>query len=206
MTPHRLHTRVILLTVLLVAALAATAAAQSPTAAPGPSSTVAGDRDVTKTELHNFDRYLDEHPGIARELRNDPNLINNPSWLAQHPDTQKFLHDHPGVNDEFRENPNQFMSRENRYERNGGDISRHEAAMADDFLDRHPKVASDLQRNPKLIDDPQYLAQHPKLQSYLQNHPEVRQDWKQHPYAFENRERQYERNENRKPKPTPTPQ
>lgn len=203
MTSHRLHTRVILPTVLLVAALAVCTAAQSPTAAPFPSSTAAGDRDITRTELNNFDRYLDEHPGIAHDLRSNPNLINNPNWLAQHPGTQDFLRNHPGVNEEFRENPNQFMSRENRFERNGGDISRHEAANADNYLDRHPEVASQLQRNPRLIDNPQYLAQHPQLQSYLQNHPEVRQDWKQHPYAFEKRERQYEHNEYRKPKTTP---
>ena len=205
MTPHRLITRaerVLLLTVLLVAVLAVSAAAQSPTVAPWPSPT-AGDRDINRTELNNFDRYLDDHPEIARDLRNNPNLINNPNWLAQHPSTQEFLRNHPGVNEEIRENPTQFMSRENRFERNGGDISRREAANADNYLDQHPEIAHQLQRDPRLIDNPNYLAKHPSLQSYLQNHPEVRQDWKQHPYAFEKRQRQYEHNEYRKPASNP---
>ncbi len=78
-------------------------------------------------------------------------------------------------------------------------ITRHQAASADKYLDQHPQIARELQRDPRLIDNPNYLAAHPSLQNYLRNHPEVRQDWKQHPYAFEKRERQYERNEYRKP-------
>lgn len=198
------------LSTLLTVALVATAAAQSPTAGQSPvidqlapSVTAAGDHDITHRELNNFDRYLDDHPQISRELRNNPNLINDPNWLAQHPSTQQFLKNHPGVNEEIRENPTQYMNRENSFERNGGDVSRREAASADRYLDQHPEVAQQLQRNPKLIDNPNYLAKHPALQNYLQNHPEVRQDWKQHPYAFEKRERQYEKHEYRRPTSTP---
>ncbi len=204
MTTHRLNTRLqraTLLSALLVAVLGVSAAAQSPTGTPWPNST-AGDEHITRTELNNFDRYLDEHPGIAHELRNDPRLIDNPNWLAQHPGTEAFLRDHPGVNRELRENPNYFVRREDRFEHNGGDISRGELASADNYLDRHPEVARQLQKDPRLIDNPNYLAQHPELQSYLRSHPEARQDWKQHPYAFEKRERRYERHEYRKPKST----
>jgi hypothetical protein len=202
MTPHPKRFRIqraTMLTLLVLGALTISAAAQSPTAAPWPSTTAAGDRDINRAELNNFDRYLDDHPEIARDLRNNPNLINNPNWLEQHPSTQEFLRNHPGVNEEIRENPTQFMSRENRFERNGGDVSHGEAASADKYLDQHPEIARQLQRDPRLIDNPNYLAKHPSLQSYLQNHPEVKEDWKQHPYAFEKRQRQYEHNEYRKP-------
>ena len=84
---------------------------------------------------------------------------------------------------------------------NRGDygITRREAANADNYLDRHPRIARQLQRDPRLIDNPHYVADHPSLQGYLRNHPEVREDWKERPYAFEKRERQYERHEYRKP-------
>ncbi len=201
MTSHSAKThapRLLFITLCLAAGLVASAPAQSPTAAPWPSPT-AGDRDINRTELNNFDRYLDDHPEVARDLKNNPNLINNPNWLAQHPSTKQFLNNHPGVREEATENPTQFMNRENRFEHNGGDVSRGEAANADHYLDKHPEVASQLRQNPKLIDNPNYLAAHPSLQSYLQNHPEVRQDWKQHPYAFEKREKQYEKHEYKKP-------
>ena len=202
MTPHPkiAYLQSAALLALLLAGLTLSAVAQSPTGAPWPGPTAAGDRDINRTELNNFDRYLDDHPEVSRELRNNPNLINNPNWLAQHPSTQEFLRNHPGVNEELRENPNYFVKREERFERNGGDVSRREAANADHYLDQHPEVARELQRDPRLIDNPNYLAKHPSLQAYLHNHPEVKEDWKQHPYAFEKRQRQYEHNEYRKPK------
>jgi hypothetical protein len=155
----------------------------------------AQDNDINRTELNNFDQYLDDHPGVARQLQRNPSLINDPTFLSQHPDLQTFLNNHPGVREEIKENPRQFMNRERRFERNGGDISRAEAAKADQFLDSHPEIAEQLQKHPRLIDNPQYLQKHPELQEFLKNHPEVREDWREHPRAFMKRQRQYERHE-----------
>ena len=41
------------------------------------------------------------------------------------------------------------------------------------FLSNHPGVASQLQANPNLINDPAFRRAHPDLQQYLQNHPNV---------------------------------
>ena len=46
------------------------------------------------------------------------------------------------------------------------------------------KVAEDLEKNPKLLDDPEYLAQHPKLADYLEKHPEAKPKLKQDPKGF----------------------
>ena len=173
------------------------AAAQSPTAAPWPSSAT-WDNDINRTELNNFDRYLDDHPEVARELRNNPRLIDNPNWLAQHPSTQQFLNNHPGVNEEIRENPRQFVNRENRFERNGGDISRREAANADNYLDRHPEIAHQLQRDPRLIDNPNYVANHPACRTTCTTTLRCATTGSSI-YAFESRQRQYEHHEYRKP-------
>ena len=200
--PRSMHPRrSMLIALLFLAGVMTSAAAQSPAVGPWPSSTT-WDNDINRTELNNFDRYLDDHPEVARELRNKPSLIDNPNWLAQHPSTQQFLNNHPGVRQQLAQNPNRFVNREERYERDGGDISRREAANADNYLDRHPEIAHQLQRDPRLIDNPNYVANHPSLQNYLQDHPEVRHDWKQHPYAFEKRQRQYEHHEYRKPAST----
>jgi hypothetical protein len=198
MQPRSSLPTLFLLTVLLFT-LVTGAVAQSPNTEPPLPNTGTNDHDINRTELYNFDRYLDDHPGVSRELKNNPNLINDPNWLAQHPSTQQFLQNHPGVKEEIRENPTQFMNRENRFERNGGDVSRAEAAKADDFLDDHQQVARQLRQNPKLIDDPQYLAVHPGLKNFLASHPEVKEDWKQHPNAFMKRQRQYEHHEGKKP-------
>ena len=46
------------------------------------------------------------------------------------------------------------------------------------------EVEEELQKNPKLVDDPNYLAQHPKLARYLKNNPEAKQKIEQDPKAF----------------------
>lgn len=176
----------LVLSVVLAAGLAGTLASVA---------AVAQDNDINRTELNNFDKYLDDHPEVSEQLRQNPSLINDPNYLSQHPHLQTFLNNHPGVREEMKENPQQFVNREKRFERNGGDISRAEAAKGDHFLDSHPEVAEQLRNHPRLIDNPQYLQKHPELGEFLQKHPEVREDWRQHPRAFMKRQRQFERHE-----------
>ena len=77
-------------------------------------------------------------------------------------------------------------------------INRGQFARFDkQYLDKHPKVARELNRNPRLVDNPAYLRKHPQLTHYLKNHPAIRHNMRQHPDAFRNRERRYERHENR---------
>lgn len=186
--------------VVLVVVNSRSAGAQTtaPEPAPGSTSTAApNDHDINRRELNNFDDYLDKHPGVHRQLTQNPSLINDPQFLSQHPRLNNFLSHHPGVKEESSENPQQFMHRENQFLRRGGDVSRGEAARADRYFDQHPALARQLQKNPKLVDNPEFMENHPGFQKYLQNHPEVREDIKQNPYAFRRRERQYERREGR---------
>ncbi len=48
------------------------------------------------------------------------------------------------------------------------------------YVDQHPKVARQLEVNPALIDNRQYVEQHPGLDEYLENHPKVRRDLREH--------------------------
>ncbi|MGH9431743.1 MAG: hypothetical protein ACRD3T_09385 [Terriglobia bacterium] len=80
----------------------------------------------------------------------------------------------------------------------GGEVARFD----NQYLDNHPRVARELNRNPRLVDNPAYLKKHPQLAHYLKNHPAIRRNIRQHPYAFRNRERQYQHHENRGPRAT----
>jgi hypothetical protein len=46
------------------------------------------------------------------------------------------------------------------------------------------EVEADLQNNPKLLDDPKYLAQHPMLADYLKKNPDAKAKIKQDPKGF----------------------
>jgi hypothetical protein len=148
------------------------------------------DNDTTRREIAGMDNFLDSHPEIAEQLRKDPSLINNASWVQNHPALQEYLQSHPGVREEFSENPSAFMRREERYDRR--DDGRAMADM-DRFLDSHREIAEQLRKDPSLINNRQWVENHPALQEYLQSHPEVREELKANPSAFMEREERYDR-------------
>jgi len=162
-----------------------------------------GDGDTTRAELANMDRFLDSHPEIAEQLQKDPSLIKNQQFLEKHPQLQEFLQSHPGIREEFTENPNAFMRQEERFERHeevrgmrfGDDTTRAELANMDRFLDSHPEIAEQLQKDPSLIKNQQFLEKHPQLQEFLQSHPGIRQKFRENPRAFMRQERRFDRHE-----------
>jgi hypothetical protein len=158
------------------------------------------DRDgITRSEIATMDQFLDQHPEIAEQLRKNPKLIDDNKWVADHKALQQFMAEHPDVRREFDEHPNAFMRDENRFDRQTDrpDITRGELSNMDRFLDKHPEVAEQLQKDPKLIDDKKWVANHPELQQFMNDHPEVRQQFDEHPYAFMRDENRYDRWEDR---------
>jgi uncharacterized protein YlxP (DUF503 family) len=171
-------------------------------AMPRISQAQAKDNDVTKSELKNFDAYLDQHQDVRAQLEQNPKLLDDPAYVNKHPHLKDFLEHHPNTREEVRENPNFFMHRENTYERNAEskDITKSELRNWDDYLDKHPDVQRDLSKNPKLIDDPAYVNKHPHLKEYLEKHPNTREQLAENPQMFSNREKHYEKAEDKKPK------
>jgi hypothetical protein len=159
-----------------------------------------GDRDITRTELANMDRFMDSHPEIAEQLRKDPSLVDNKQFVEGHPALRQFLADHPGVREEYKENPNAFMRQEERYDRREDqrgdrDITRTELANMDRFMDSHPEIAEQLRKDPSLVDNREFVANHPALQQFLADHPGVREEYKEHPEAFMRMEERFDRRE-----------
>lgn len=92
--------------------------ANAQTAVPtGPPTVQPPDHDTTRAELRKFDGFLDNHPEVAEQLRKNPNLVNNPKYIAKHPQLHDFLEDHPRVREEVKENPRAFMNRERHFEK-----------------------------------------------------------------------------------------
>jgi len=156
------------------------------------SATQRGDKDVTRQELLNFDRFLDSHPAIERDLTNAPALVNDSAYLSAHPELKEFLKTHPGVREEIRENPRGFMHREQRFDGSGRDITRQELQNFDGFLDKHPDIEQDLKKNPKFLNDSTYISTHPELKQFLDTHPGVRAEASENPQIFMNRETHFD--------------
>src|SRR6202041_1579517 len=155
------------------------------------------DRDVTRGELANMDRFMDHHPEIAEQLQKDPSLVNDKHFVQSHPDLQKFLADHPGVREEYKENPNAFMNQEQRFDQRQDqgrdrDVTRGELVNMDHFLDSHPEIAERLQKDPSLVNNKQFVESHTALQQFLADHPGVREEYKENPNAFMHQEQRFD--------------
>jgi hypothetical protein len=70
----------------------------------------------------------------------------------------------------------------------GGQILAQEGPFRERMRERREAkikdVERDLEKNPKLVDDPNYLEQHPRLESYLKKHPAAKSQIKKNPKAF----------------------
>ncbi len=49
------------------------------------------------------------------------------------------------------------------------------------FMQKHPRVSTDLQANPQLVNDRKYLDKHEEVRKFLRQHPAVQQEIAQHP-------------------------
>jgi hypothetical protein len=51
-----------------------------------------GDMDSANGDMSGF---LATHPGLARQLRDKPGLINDRQFVQNHPNLDRYLHNHP---------------------------------------------------------------------------------------------------------------
>lgn len=158
---------------------------------------------VGAKQVNRFDNgYLDKHPEVASQLGHNPGLVDNPQFMANHPGLRDYFESHPGVRADIRSHPDRFMNDEWKHDAwhqpgyghgygygYGHGIGAAQVNRFDNgYLDEHPEVASQLGRNPGLVDNPQFMANHPGMREYFQNHPEVRADLRAHPDRFMNDE------------------
>jgi len=61
------------------------------------------------------------------------------------------------------------------------DQVRSENRQFHDFIRDHPKVATELRSNPKLVNSKKYLAKHDDLDKFLKRHPNVKRELINHP-------------------------
>lgn len=69
------------------------------------------DHDRLRNEIRQFHYFLQDHPKVSTELRNNPNLVNSKKYLDRHDDLEKFLKRHPDVKREFLNHPKRVFGR-----------------------------------------------------------------------------------------------
>lgn len=186
---------------------AAPLVAQSPSAMPQ-------DRDdLTRQQLAGFDQFLDSHPELAEQIRQNPSLVNDQEFVENHSDLQRYLQEHPEVREDLRQNPGAVMHQEQRFDRREDrdrdgdrdrdrdgrtDTTRGELANMDRFIDSHPEIAQQLRKDPSLVNNKEFVENHPALREFLANHPGVRDEIRENPNAFMHREERFDQREDRR--------
>ena len=152
----------------------------------------APETDATREDLANFDRFLDTHPVLERELGSNPSLVNDPSYVQREPDLQIFLSHHPAVKAHLERNPQYLAQRADFAEENAAargvrpDPSFDQAEAGDmrEFLTSHDDIKQLLAQNPALIDDSTFLGSHVALKTFLSEHPRARSVFGENPRYF----------------------
>jgi hypothetical protein len=137
-------------------------------------------------DLAEFNRFLENHPEIAEQLRKDPSLADNRMFLDNHPALKTYLQDNPGARGQLQSNPSAFMRQEDEFQfaQGGRDHNANMSGSFKEFLGSHSDISMDLSRNPALIKDHDYMQAHPELQSYVKVHPNAPDQFMKNPQDF----------------------
>jgi hypothetical protein len=140
-----------------------------------------------------MDQFLNAHPDVAKQLEANPSLINNAKYLQAHPELRAVLNSNPQLREMFTQNPSAFLTVAYRTNGTTGNAyGRADVATMDQYLDKHPGEARDLNAYPARINDSDYLAHHKDLDAFLKKHPDVRDEFTHNPSSFMHQESNFD--------------
>jgi hypothetical protein len=166
-----------------------------------PQNPNAAKNTLRDPDLDALDAFLDSTPEVSKDVHQNPALLNDQKYVSEHPGLAKLLQEHPRLREQARQNPAAVLRQEQRWDNRGGDISKWQVQALDKFLDEHPQIDQDLRKNPRLASDDAYVDKHPQFKAFLKEHPGVRESINEHPQMLMNRERRYEKSEDKKADP-----
>jgi hypothetical protein len=153
------------------------------------------DRDFSRRDVANLDRFLDDHREIAEQVRKNPSLLDNRNFVQSHPALQTYLQDNPGVREQLKQDPNALMRQEEMHDRDTQFREREpmpeHLANFGGFLGSHSDIQRDLSRDPSMVKDHAYVQNHAELNTYLNAHPDVRAELMADPPKFVQGAQQY---------------
>jgi hypothetical protein len=120
--------------------------------------------------LREFDRFLDHHPLLEGELRLNPALTGDRSYLKKHYELRDFLASNLGVIWGLKHHPRYFLYRA-LLRQASSPLRYSEIAELGEVLDEQPELERALVQNPAAIRDQAFLQEHALLRDFLLRHP-----------------------------------
>lgn len=125
---------------------------------------------VVRQALRELDRFLDHHPLLEDDLRQNRELVSNQDYLKRNPELCDFLKTHPDALVGLKTFPRYFLYRA-LLRQASGPLRYIEIAQLKDVFDQQPTIERALDEKPELIRDPTFLQSHPNLREFLVDHP-----------------------------------
>lgn len=75
--------------------------------------------EATQAQMAQFSQFLDDNPGLARQLARNPSQVDDPGYVRHHKELREFLESHPAVRDALSRNPSAFFGWYGSYEAPG---------------------------------------------------------------------------------------
>ncbi len=69
---------------------------------------------LTREQLTEFDRWLDQRPGLEKQLLQHPGLLRQPEFVHNHPELHEYLKRHPGFDHSGEAKPERPLKSERR--------------------------------------------------------------------------------------------
>ena len=166
---------------------------------------------ASEKQMTALDGFLDANSGIAKQLEAKPWLINNPDFLKDNPKLVAFLKNHPDIRADWRSEPALMMAELRHIDSLDAKASgtptssangttkptmppskapdqddnespkASQIAALDKFMDANTGVAKQLEANPSLIKNQDFLSKNSDLVAFLKDHPDLAEDWRQNP-------------------------
>ena len=144
-----------------------------------------------------LDEFFSEHPAVREEVRENPSsfMRRENQFEARNMDRDRNLPDRDRDRTADRDVDRDRVSGRDRDM--DADLNRKELQEMDHFLDKHKNIDKDLQKNPSLVNDHDYLKHHKPLETFLSKNPQVGQEIREHPSAFMQKEARFQERNHR---------
>lgn len=123
--------------------------------------------------LREFDRFLDHHPLPEDDLRLNPNLITDRTYLGKNLALNDFLTANPEVVRGLKINPRYYLFRA-LLRQASVPVRYADIVQFKGVLDAQPEMEQALNRDPESIRSPTFLRAHAPLHDFLNQHPILR--------------------------------
>lgn len=146
---------------------------------------------IAEADRRSFEEYLDSHWQIAEQLYENPDLINDSTFVRKNLSLRRWLVTHPAAARIIRADPHAVLWRD-REDRGDeaetlDELSDRDLQSWEGFLDANDTIARELDRNPELLNDSNYVRRNTELDDWLYEHREAARIIKANPRKYARR-------------------